>query len=173
MLYLLVGIIPEIFLFYIYVINVKGLKEKKLLCFIGFTFIYIVSKFIFKYSVYFNVICIFGFYGVLKILYKEKAKITDIFLISFVSFLLVLLSVFTYFCYSNYILSIIINRVLILCFAYFSKYFKDFYVKYMICWNRNRKNPNKIRSLTLRNISIITFNFMIFIINLMLQQIVK
>ena len=172
MLYLFIGIIPEIFLFYIYAINVKGLKEKKLLCFIGFLIVYLVSKLIFRYSVYFNITCIFGFYGVLKLLYKEKAEITDIFLMSFVSLLLVLSSVFTYFCYSNYTLSIMINRVLIVCFACLSKYFKDFYIKYMSCWNRNRKTPNKIRSLTLRNISVIIFNLMIFIINLMLQIVI-
>lgn len=172
MLYLLIGIIPEIFLFYIYAINVKGLKEKKLLCFIGFSIIYLASKLIFRYSVYFNITCMFGFYGVLKLLYKDKAEITDIFLISFVSLLLVVSSVFTYFCCNNYVLSIIANRLLIIYFAYASKYFKNFYTKYMSCWNRNRQKPNKIKSLTLRNISVITFNLMIFIINLLLQTVI-
>lgn len=172
MLYLLLGIIPEVFMFYFYVINIKKLKDKKFICFVGFLAVYIISKFIFRYSVYFNLACIFGFYIILKILYKDKAKITDIFLMSFVSLMLILTSIFTYFVIKDYWISLCFNRIFVILEILFSFFDTDIYQKYMNCWNRNKQNPNKIKSLTLRNISIITFNFMVFIINLLLQAVI-
>ena len=67
---------------------------------------------------------------------------------------------------SKTILTLILNRVIIFLFLH---YFKDSirikYKEFYSLWNRHN-NPNKIKSLTLRNISIISFNIMFWLINI-------
>lgn len=171
LLYFLLGLLPEIFVFYYFTISVKELKEKRFATFIGFLLVYVIANLFFIHTVYFNIICLFGFCFVIKLLHKERAKVTDIFLLSFVSLAMILLGCLTYFTLGkyNYMLSMIFNRILTIMLIFTCKYVKNVYKIFLKCWNRNRENPNKIRSLTLRNISIITFNVMIFIINQLLQ----
>lgn len=169
MLYCLLGILSEIFLFYKFAVNAKEIKDKKALLFAGFLCCYVLAKILFPLSVYFNLICIFGFYGVMKILYKDLSNITDIFLFSFVSLLLVILSVATFYLINDFYVSMIANRISIIIIAFATKNIAKPYKNIIKCWNRNRENPNKIKSLTLRNICVITLNIMIFVINLSLQ----
>lgn len=106
----------------------------------------------------------------LKVLYKEKAQVTDIFLFATASLILIAISAF---CYSlfyattkNYTSALIINRILMFVVLYFARNkIQSAYKNFCSLWNRHN-NPNKIRSLTLRNISIITFNLMFWFINL-------
>ena len=60
---------------------------------------------------------------------------------------------------------LIINRILMFIFIFIFR--NKIYNKYndiIKCWNRH-KNPHKIKSLTLRNISVIIFNLMFYFIN--------
>ena len=108
----------------------------------------------------------------LKVLYKQKAQITDIFLFMLSSIILILISsiayFLVYFTISNYIFSLILARILLFSFLYFIKnkiyiIYKSFYK----LWNKHN-NKNKIKSITLRNISIIIFNLMFWLLNIAL-----
>lgn len=106
----------------------------------------------------------------LKVLYKDKAQITDIFLFAVSSVILVIISILCGLILFNkpelYILMLIINRLLMFGFIFiFKNKISNTYNEIIKYWNRNEKHK-KIRSLTLRNISIITFNLMFYIINL-------
>ena len=167
----------EAIYFSLFLIVGKNIKEKRVLFTCIMIFEYIMLTQIIKFNVLFQFIYTFLSFINLKVLYREKAKITDIFLFTFASIFLIIVSAFTYFTalftYNNYIISLIINRILIFSFIFvFSNKIKEKYKEFYSLWNRHNK-LNKIKSLTLRNISIISFNVMFWTINLGMVYFVK
>ena len=147
----------------------KDIKNKKLL-FIGImVFEYLMLKSFIRYSVYFQVAYTFMTYVNLKVLYKEKAQITDIFLFTVGSLILIATSVLCYgiiyFTIHEYVWVLLINRPLIFALLYLGRNkIPQIYKRFCSLWNRHNI-PNQIKSLTLRNISIIVFNLMFWLIN--------
>lgn len=162
--------VPEPVYFSLFLIIGKNIKEKRLLL-TGIMIVqYLLLMHIFPYNIWFQIIYTFMSFVNLKVLYKEKAQVTDIFLFTAASILLILISAFCYGAFyatiKNYTIALIINRILIFVVLYFSKNkIRSIYKKFCSIWNRHN-NPKKIRSLTLRNISIIIFNLMFWLINL-------
>ena len=162
--------LPEPVYFSLFLIIGKNIKEKRLLLISVMTIQYLLLVRIFPYNVWFQLIYTFMSFVNLKVLYKEKAQVTDIFLFSVSSIILILISAFCYgiiyVTVKNYVLALIMNRMLMFAILYFSRNkIKNIYKKFCSLWNKHN-NLNKIRSLTLRNISIITFNLMFWFINL-------
>ena len=168
----------EAIYFSLFLILGKNIKEKRLL-FIGIMiFEYLILKYFIKFNIYFQVAYTFMSFINLKVLYKEKAQITDIFLFGAASILLIALSTLTYIpvylvfknnvVYFWYVVSLIINRILLFALLYFSRNkINKIYKKFYSHWNRPKQpGDSKIKSLTLRNISIIIFNLMFYIINI-------
>lgn len=169
MIDLIIGKILESIYFSIFLIIGKDLKHKRFLLILIMTLEYILLTEIINYNVYFQFIYTFLTFINLKVLYKEKAQITDIFLFAGASIFLILISAITYltalYTYKNFYLSLIINRILLFMFLIiFKNKIRVIYKNFYLIWNRH-SNPNKIKSLTLRNISIIIFNLMFWIIN--------
>lgn len=161
--------ICEAIYFSLFLIYGKDLKEKKLL-FIGIMiFEYVLLTSVLQYTTWIHIIYITLTYINLKVLYKEKAQITDIFLFATASIFLILIS----FCSGllhilkmKYFYALIINRMILFSFLFFIKNkINLIYKKYYLKWNR-KDNMTKIRSLTLRNISVIIFNLMFYVINI-------
>ena len=160
----------EAIFFSMFLILGKKLKEKRLLFTAIMIFEYLILKQLFSYSIWFNVIYIFMSFINLKVIYKEKAQITDIFLFMIASIILIFLSLICgvpkILFNINYLPLLITNRILMFGILYILKdKINNIYVKIFKNWNRNKEN--KIRSLTLRNISIICFNIMFCVINIM------
>lgn len=168
----------EAVFFALFLIFGKKLKEKRLL-FIGIMIAeYLILKHFIKFNVYFQLAYTFMTFLTLKVLYKEKAQITDIFLFMSASLIIITVSVIAYIplhlifknnvVYFWYIVVLIINRIILAIILYLIKdkinvIYKKFYTR----WNRPKHfNNAKIKSLTLRNISIIIFNLMFYIINI-------
>ena len=160
----------EAIYFAVFLIIGKGIKNKKLL-FIGImVFEYLMLKYFIKFSVYFQLAYTFMAYVTLKVLYKEKAQITDIFLFTAASLILIATSALCYgiiyITIHEYIWVLFINRPLIFGIIYLGRNkIPQLYKKFYSLWNRHNI-PNQIKSLTLRNISIIIFNLMFWLINL-------
>lgn len=162
--------LPEPIYFSLFLIIGKNIKEKRLLLICIMATQYLLLVRIFPYNVWFQLIYTFISFVDLKILYKEKSQVTDIFLFAIASIILVLISLLTYstamVTYKNYYISLIINRVLLFGLMFYAKNtINRLYVEFCSLWNRHKK-PNTIRSLTIRNISIIIFNLMFWLINL-------
>lgn len=160
----------EAIFFSIFLILGKNLKEKRLLFTAIMLFEYLVLKSILLYNIWFQLIYTFMSFINLKVLYKEKAQITDIFLFAAASIILIIINVLVYFAFyfiiNNYLLAIIVCRVVLFGFLFLSRNkIYNIYNKFYSLWNRH-KEKNKIRSLTLRNISIIIFNLMFYFINI-------
>ena len=160
----------EAIYFSLFLIIGKGLKNKRILL----TFIMIAEYLLLKQFIHFNVafqfIYTFMSFINLKVLYKDKAQITDVFLFMVASIILIISSVLCYvlvlFTIKNLVFTVILNRIVIFTFLYFCKdIIREKYKNFYSLWNRHNK-PNKMKSLTLRNISIISFNVMFWFINL-------
>lgn len=160
----------EAIYFSLFLIYGKNLKEKRLL-FIGIMILeYLALKYFIKFNVLFQLSYTFMTYLTLKVLYKEKAQITDIFLFALASLFLILISIISYviiyFTIQKYIVALILNRILIFTLILLIKNKSNlFYQNFYKLWNRHNA-PNKVKSLTLRNISIIIFNLMFWLINI-------
>lgn len=155
--------------FALFLIYGKKLEKKRLLFMILMVAEYLLLTSFIYYNVMFQLLYIFLSYVILKVLYREKAQITDIFLMAVASIILIAFSAFTfltaYYTYNNYLISLIINRILIFGFIFiFGNKINNVYKMFYQSWNRH-SNPKKIKSLTLRNISIIIFNLMFVLIN--------
>ena len=96
MLELLIGQIPEAIYFALFLIFAKKLKTHRLVFFITILIEYLLLKYSFPFSWYFHIGLIFMMYLTLKLIYKERSQITDVFII-LVSFIyLWLASMITY-----------------------------------------------------------------------------
>lgn len=160
----------EAIYFSLFLIYGKNLKEKRIL-FIGIMiFEYLLITKLIQYNVWIHISYIIMTYINLKVLYKEKAQITDVFLFALASLFLILISIISYaivyFTIQKYIVALILNRILIFSLILLIKNKLNlFYQKFYKLWNRHN-TPNKVKSLTLRNISIIIFNLMFWLINI-------
>ena len=148
----------------------KNIKKKKLL-FIGImVFEYLMLTNFIEFNVWFQLIYTFMSFVNLKVLYREKAQITDIFLFASASLILIGISAtsygIVYVTIRKYFVALILNRILLFGFMYLARNFiREKYKVFCSLWNRHAI-PNKIKSLTLRNISIIVFNLMFWLINI-------
>lgn len=162
--------ICEAIYFSLFLIYGKNLKEKRIL-FIGIMiFEYLMITKLIQYNIWIHISYIIMTYINLKVLYKEKAQITDIFLFMVASIILIVVSVISYIIVQHtisiYLVALILSRLLLFLTLFVIKNkINNYYKKFYSLWNKH-KNPNKIRSLTLRNISIIIFNIMFYIINI-------
>lgn len=160
--------LPEAIYFSLFLILIKDIKSKRILFTIFMCIEYAILMNVFLYQVYFQIAYTFITFLILKLLYKEKAIITDIFLFMIASILLIAISFVSYMIvfltFKNFIVSYILNRLLLFGSLFLLKNkVKKLYNKINSLWNR-RQNQ-KIRSLTVRNITIIIFNLMFCIIN--------
>lgn len=156
--------------FSLFLIMGKDLKNKRVLLTCIMIFEYIMLKQFIHFNVAFQFIYTFMSFVNLKVLYKEKAQITDIFLFAVASIILIIISIIVFLVgkrfLESYYTAIIINRLILFSFLYFNRNrIRELYKKFYSHWNRHN-NPKTIKSLTLRNISVITFNFMFWVINL-------
>lgn len=175
---LLLEKVCEAIYFSLFLIYGKNLKEKRIL-FIGIMiFEYLALKYFIKFNVLFQLSYTFMTYLTLKVLYKEKAQITDIFLFMSASIILIIVSIITYLLayiicnhnvtYFAYIVAILFNRLALIAILYFGKnIINKIYKKFYTHWNKPKQSNNpKVKSLTLRNITIIIFNLMFYILNI-------
>ena len=169
-IYIVLEKVLEAVYFSLFLIIGKNIKEKRLLLICIMIFEYLMLTNFIEFNVWFQLIYTFMSFINLKVLYKDKAQITDIFLFTVSSIFLIIISVISYaiiyFTLNEYFIALLLNRLLMFLLLLFGrKTINNKYKEFCSLWNRHN-NPTKIRSLTLRNISIITFNFMFWLINL-------
>ena len=171
MLELLLGQIPEAIYFALFMIFVKDLKERRLLFTILMVIEYTLLLHAMPYSIYAHVGFFITTYILLKILYKEKAQIIDVFTLGIASVILIIFSVI--FSIPNmlfsldYTICIFANRIALFTFLYcFKRKLNNIQKLYKTIWNRNDNTNKKIKTTTFRSINLVIFNIMFYIINL-------
>ena len=171
MLELIIGQIPEAIYFSLFMIFAKGLKEKRILFTVLMVAEYLLLIYSFPYNWYFHIGYIVTTFFTLKVLYKEKAQITDIFTFMIAYIIIILFSgisfFIAYYTTKNIILTNITCKILLFLFIFLNrkklykitKIYKNF-------WNRNDKINKKMKTTTFRSINIVIFNVMFYIINI-------
>lgn len=169
---LFLGMLPETIYFTIFLVYTKNIKEEKFKIFKIICIAYIFCIMIVRLKTFYYVCFIFITYLLLKIIYKKKIELIDIFAFSISTIYLTLLSYICFYFmksdYTNYYILFLINRILLFLPFAFRKYFHIWYNKYKSLWNRNDAKNNPIKSITIRNISLITINISIFLLNFIL-----
>lgn len=175
LLSLLLGILPQSLYFMLFVTNIKQIKTRRLILLLLLFILCILLNMIIRYNIYLYLAFIPLYYFALKLLYKKKAQIIDIFIISLSFAIMSIISCVSSFIYLNnyslYWIAYIVNNVLLFSSLLLKRFYIKFYKFY--CGNWNRKDSNKVRSITLRNISLISINVFILILDTMLINILK
>ena len=172
MLDILIGQIPEAIYFALFMIYAKNIKTKRVLFIILMVLEYVFLLHLMPYSIYPKIVYIVISYVIMKMLYKEKTQIIDIFVFILSVVILGFISVPLLFLNNiigNIYITCIISKIIIfsLLFLFKNKLF-TFYKVYYKHWNRNDKEKRKIKSLTVRNISVIAFNITFYLTNIII-----
>lgn len=172
---ILLGLIPEVLYFTLFITYTKNIKEKRFKLFVLTGIIYFLCMLVVMYKLVYYIAFVILFYLVLKFLYKQKIQIIDIFVIT-LSFFYLSTIAYIFFLLMNdnmdfYYLFYMLDRILLLLLLLFVPFiFKNklnsIYKIYCKLWNRNDKETRPIKSITLRNISLIAINFIIIIMNI-------
>ena len=171
------GLLPEVIYFTLFLIYTKNYKNNKIKLFLLLFIAYISLKYLLPANIYFQILFTLYVPIVLKILYKDKFHISDMFVFVYASIILILITVVTYpiaLVLNNYIIAYIINRILMFLFIIIFKNKLNKVYKWIIPqWNRNYENPNKIKAITIRQVCVISLNVMIYVLYLSTQILIN
>ena len=173
----ILGLLPEVIYFTLFLILTKKYKTNRIILFILLLIGYTILKITFPVNIYFQICFIFYVPIVLKLLYKNKFHISDIFVFVYASIFLILITCLTApisFITKNYWIGYIFNRIFMFAFLYiFRNKFNKAYRWVISQWNRNYEKPNKIKAITIRQVCVISLNVMIFALYLFIQLTLK
>ena len=163
------GMFPEVLYFTLFFMFVKEIKEKRIQLFILMSIAYIMCVMLNRYTTAFYFLFIAVVYCILKKLYKDKTELIDICVFSIATLYLTIVSAIPYILIKNYAVNYwicyILARISLFLPFVFKRYFNLLYVKYKKIWNVNKDKVNGIKSITVRNISIIIIALLVSIIN--------
>lgn len=167
---IILGQLPEAVYFAIFMILVKGLKEKRFVFIISMIIEYLLVLNILPYSIWSYVLYFILSFLLLKILYKDKSNVTDIFTMGIASVIIIIVSIFSYFIVSLFSTNVIVGNlcqkaILFFIILVYKSYLPKINNIYKKLWNRS-KHSYKIKSMTFRVLNLIVFNFSFVVINL-------
>ena len=157
---LLLGMLPEVIYITAMTSYLEGIKTKRIRLFLLNCLGYIVLIMICRFELLFYIAYIIYLYWVLKL--NFKVHITSFFMLSVVFSSIAWVSFICSF-WSNYYVGYIIARVMLVILYLCRDSFYILYRRYKACWNRN--TTHKIKSLTLRNCSLVFINITIIVFN--------
>lgn len=170
---ILLGQLPEAIYFALFMILSKKLTTKRLLYTIIMILDYILLFSIFTFNLWSHVLYFILSFVTLKLLYKNRAQITDVFTLGIASLLMIIISIPVYFIASAFttytIIGNIIQKILLFLALYLLRNklpkIQNLYKKF---WNRNDKIPKKMKSTTFRALNVVIFNLTFYIIHIFL-----
>ena len=168
---MILGQIPEAIYFALFMIFTKRLTTKRIAFTVLMIIEYMLLTQLIHYNIYFQMAYTASTYILLKLLYKEKAQITDIFTFTIGSVFLIGISALCGALYINniwpYIPCLMLNRICIFITLFLLRkklhIIQGFYKK---LWNRNDKVKKKLKSVTFRSINVVILNLIFYIINI-------
>lgn len=170
LLEILLGQIPEAIYFALFMIYTKRL-DKRCGLFISLMVIeYVLLLNALPFSIWSHILYFVVSYLLLKVLYKEKSQITDIFTLGIASVMLMIISaiwyVIIFFTLESIIVCTLLAKLTLFIILYFIKSklpkIQNMYKRF---WNRNDSIPKPIKSTTFRCINVILFNIMFYLVN--------
>lgn len=168
---LVIGVLPEAVLFFLIFCFAKIIKEKRLILFFSFYAIHAIFVLVMPYLLPLYFLEPIAIFIALKLIYKKEAKIIDMF-VAYIIYVLLGAFSFVSILLPTYEAAFIANRVLVISFAWALKpQLHILYNLYKRYWNKQKDTSLKVKSLDVRNASIILMNVAVilssFIISLM------
>ena len=164
---LLLGQIPEAVFVALFMVFSKNIKTKRIIFLIITVVDYVLLIYTFKYNWGFHILFMIITYIILKVLYKERTQIVDIFIFAIAYIYIIITSFVCVIFTRNVVIASIINRLLLFIPLFVLNYklsvIQSVYKKY---WNRNDKIKKKMKSVTFRSLNIVIFNLLFVIINI-------
>lgn len=164
------GQIPEALYFALFMIFTNEIKTKRV-CFIASTILeYVLIFNAFPYNNWAHILFLIALFLIMKLFYKDKCQVTDIFTMGIASIILCITSVILYFIvwalFNNYMVYVIIHRILLFTILFLLKpKLNKLHKLYHKLWNRNDKIKKPIKATTFRSLNLVVFNFMFYLIN--------
>ncbi len=155
------GMLPEVIFFVVFLTTCKNINKKRIKLLLLNILNYIGVGALTTYNIYSYVFLIIFQFIILKILYKEEVEYIDVFLISISHIYVFIIAIACYKLINNYYIAFIIDRILLFLPLLFKNKLTYLYQQYIKLWNRNENN--KIKSISLRNISLIGLNIFLFL----------
>ena len=170
---IVLGQIPEALFFSLFMIFTKQLKEKRIMFIILMILEYLILQKLIHFDICLQIRYTAFTFIILKLLYKEKSQITDIFTFTIGSILMIVIDMAVYFISSlftnNFLIIITIDRILLFAILFLLRNklpkIQNLYKK---LWNRNDKKEKKIKSTTFRCINVIIFNVTFYVLNIIM-----
>ena len=168
------GILPESLFFTLFLTFSKHLKNKKIRLFILLCINNFISKLLISKNIFFYISYICIAFLIIKFLYRKKADIIDIFVISIASSIVIVSNLITYGLYyigynlfgMNYYIFYLLDKFLLFVPLFFcKKRIRKKYLEYRLYWNR-ATNHTKRKSISVRLTSLISLCILICIINI-------
>lgn len=166
------GLLPEAIFCTLFLMKAKGIVTRRFAFFILMSLVFIGEGMLFAYNIWCYIVLAISIYGIMKLLYGDTVEFIDMFLIS-ISFLVI--AVVGYICFiagklltgivpEPVMIMLIVNRILLfILLSALSSKLNVWYNSYKRVWNRHV--GNKIKSITVRNISIFIANVVIMAAN--------
>lgn len=158
--------IPDSLYLTLFITKIKGVKNKRLQLFLSILIGYIVFIMLLRFNFLLYVLFIVHIYITMKLLYKSKIHDIFVVIIAYV-YLIFSCIIGSLFNGINYYLGLTINKIVMFLGILFTNKLSKLYTFYLENWDRS--DTNKIKSITLRNISIIIMNVMLIILDLCLM----
>lgn len=169
--------VPDILYFTCFIIYTYKIKNKRKILFFLIGVSYILLIMMIRHQIIYYIAFILSIYCILKLLYKNMIQKIDIFVISLSSVYLTIIScicsIFINQSIIIYYSLLLINKLLLFLPFLFREKFNILYEKYRKLWNRNDKEKRFIKSITLRNVSLISVNLFILLLNITIVNILS
>jgi hypothetical protein len=168
---LLLGQIPEALYFALFIIFTKKVTSHRLVFFVVILIEYLLLVNLFPFNWCFHIGLTIMVYLSLKVIYKERAQITDIFTFGISSVLLIIVSIVNYLIFCkllnvNFVVSAVTQKLILFALLLCLKpKLHNIQKLYKRLWNRNDKLPKKMKTTTFRAINVVVFNATFYIIN--------
>src|SRR5574344_1395746 len=145
---IILGQIPEAIYFALFLIFTKNLKTKRIIFILLSVVEYLLAFYTFPYSIYSHVLFFTTLFIGMKILYKSRCQIVDVFLIGIASILVIISSAIVvlvgYVFTENIVIINIVHKLLLFFILFvFNNKCSWFMNLYKSLWNRNDKRKNK------------------------------
>lgn len=158
---ILLGFIPEILYFWLFIVIVFDIKERRTLLLCFETVIYLLTMIIKPYDIVYYVAFIVLEYLVLHKMYKDKIKIADAFMLVlaliYIAVAYTIAYAFSNGAYSNYFISLVASKILLFIPFIFRKQLRKTYLKFRVLWDKPRtlEEKRRLKSITLRVICLV------------------
>lgn len=170
---LIFGQLFEGIYFSLFLILTKNIKEHKLLFTILTAMTYVILFNLIPYDIWSHILFFLVDYLILRLLYKNKSQITDIFTLNIAGLVLMIICIPLYFIIwktiNNLTVYIILTRIFVVLFLFmFRNKLCNIQKLYKSLWNRQYNNQEKckMKSTTFRAVNVVIFNLVFFIINI-------